>query len=168
MADRRRPIDRPFALPRRSLAWLALAILACSTIAACSSGPPKQRSVIFLRKDLDFTTVWDATQDVLDQELAPGVPDVTNRLITTGYRYDDTSNGSIRWYAIAHVQPYERNWGVHISTITERLRGDGWAPVGFDDETSKWLVRRVDARVREKAGEPPSEPPIEPTPAPRS
>lgn len=159
MADRRNRIEQDHtrcATARCRVVTLTLVVFASLLLTACASGPPKQRSVIFLRQDLDFTTVWDATQDVLEEQFAPGVPDVTSRTITSGYRYDDDSAGSIRWHAVAHIAPYERNWGVHVTTVAERLRGKGWTRIGIDDKTSQWLVRRVDARVREKAGEPPT------------
>ena len=140
---------------RRAVAGLALAALVIATLSACASGPPPHRTVLFLRNDLNFGEVWSATTGVLAEEFPGGTSDLSRRYVRTGYRYDELGNADIRWYAVANVKQYGRNWGVQVTTVAEKLQWSGWKQIGLDDKTSKWLTRRIDQRILLDKGTPP-------------
>jgi len=164
----RRSRARVPATPRPTASRSAVLLLAAPAIAAvllvgCRSGPPKTRTVLFVRTDLDFMDVWEATRTVLDQEFAPGETDLGQRTVRSGPRYDDL-DASLRWWARARIDELERNLAVRVTVFAERLTGSGWKRIGRDDRTAQWLTRRIDTRVRLDKGPAPPDYRLEPPP----
>lgn len=154
MERRTERTDRCATLRRRALGLLLIAgvLVVTQLTAGCASGPPKHRTVVFVRNDLNFTVVWDAAIKALSEEFEIAEQNIKQRTIVTGYRHDDDDHDGLRWRVRASVIQFEENWGVQITTEAERRSGDSWKRVGNDDATSKWLVRRVDERVKLAAG----------------
>ena len=147
-------------IPRRTIGVVAALLVCAGTVlgGCASSGPPKSRTVLFVRPDLNFTVVWDAAVETLSTEFRIAEERINTRTILTDYRYDDREPAKIRWRVKATVIEIEENWGVRISTLTERNSGSGWREVGLDDPTSQYLVRRINERVQLAAGPAPSDP----------
>jgi len=152
--------------PRRS--WHRAAVAAAFAIAAlgallpgCRSATPAVRTVVFMRSDVEYEDVWQATLAAMT--LVFPLQDVNReaRSLVTGFAYDDVNGESYRWKAKARVERLANHWAVRVSTEIERLHPSGWILVGFDDRMSLWLLQRIDEQILRLRGAPPREDGIE-------
>ena len=106
-------VTQHVGIPRRTIGVVAALLVCAGTVlgGCASSGPPKSRTVLFVRPDLNFTVVWDAAVETLQTEFQIAEESINTRTILTDYRYDDREPAKIRWRVRATVIELEGNWG---------------------------------------------------------